>query len=176
MSKKHFLLPLVCLILCVWFTTCAANDDTEVVTGLWEQIRNTAWTKDGDTVATVGFYSPNKGPIRKIDDDNYGLFGVNPNNPIPYVFVGSIIDGYGHSRGFYPIRIDRTGNQILWYYYSEFGDEYEHHFFDISLSGNSITISGFSEIYVGMSQLFNGTYTKVSSDPDYDWPDYNWYE
>jgi hypothetical protein len=190
MNKKHFLLPLVCLIFCVWFTTC--DDDTEVVTDLWEQIRNTAWTKDGDTSVKIGFYSPNKGPAR--DDEDLHRY-ADPDNPTPYVIV--VIDGFFSYDSGYRLRsghrffilIDRTGNQIL---YGPVDKPYfQHRMFDISLSGNSMTISEFSNpelVYIdiyewgvdyteySLCDFFNGTYTKTSSDPDYDWSNWGWYK
>ncbi|MDR0444358.1 MAG: hypothetical protein LBH44_13235 [Treponema sp.] len=165
MNKRRFLSLLLVYLICLGLTSCEAEIEAGVVTDLWEQIRNTAWTKDGDTKPSIGFYGAKKGP--------HGAFYVQ----CPYLYFGEeslffIQDSF---------EIDKTGKQISCEYNFEMmaaGISFKI-FFDVSVSGNGerLTISKSEAEYIyegesySLDEVFisNGTYSKISSDPDYDW-------
>jgi len=190
MNKKHFLLIfLVCLTFCLSLTSC---DDEKEVTDLWEQIRNTAWTMEGvwndlgdgrkyDFNHTIGFYGPNKGPFSKNNPGN--------NAVSPYVVTRFNFYNYAPSWGevgtywfdtIDNIIIDKTGHKIsdaiaIERRNPENTNEIEllTRSFNISVSGDKMTISKVKWWDKWAAERLTGTYTKVSSDPNYNWKQEN---
>jgi len=149
MNKKHFLLLLpVCLVICLSFITC--EEEEEAVHGLWEKLRNTAWISGSGSEYTIGFYGPMNGPYRNSADDS------------PYIVIRKNISllppsgeelQWGETRGIYifslfrNIKIDRTGKEISG------GNRH----FNINFESD------------GKLTIDNVTYSKISSNPNYDW-------
>jgi hypothetical protein len=179
MNKKQFLFLLpICLMFCIWFTTC---EDEAVVTDLWDKLRNTVWTADRTLDSdgkihvinqTIGFYGPNNGPFPQ----NYrpGDTGVYPYVVIRQIVSGDVPDWW--TAGVYyfdnfSLQINQSGNVVSsvdeYISYNNSSYRYSYH---ISVSGNgeNLTISKAKMHDVWTADRFNGTYTKVTSGP------YNW--
>jgi hypothetical protein len=183
MSKKHFFLILpVCFVLCMGITACAdTSDDFPPNSDLWSQIRNTAWTKVGDTKPTLGFYAPNKGPEAR---DYY--YDPSSEYNTPYVIYRYIPDDEGEDAYWYDewndeyhiaaggtsyqyIKINRDGNKIC--------NTWDDVMFNISVSDNGYELtvkfpksSGNSpDVVWGYDggRITEGTYIKTSSDPNF---------
>jgi len=151
---------------------------------LWEQIRNTAWTKNGDSKPSVGFYESDKGPANYSEaswEDGYVYF-----RPTTDSYYGRSFSLHIDKNKGYSLSINKKGDKI---------NTTSSVFFNIAVSnnGNTLTISnigqgwyentyedGHSERwpYSGYDDeklgTLNGTYTKTSSDPSYSW-DYYYY-
>jgi len=177
MNKKHFLFLLpVCLVFCLWFTTC---EEEKEVTDLWDKLRNTVWTNNGkyneggkeyNYSCTIGFYAPNKGPYA-----NYNAIykNVSPyflmrwiwinKSPYPEWFEAGRYHGFRIDN----MEINRTGNKISESGFYSDGKPYTWSF-NISVSGDKLTISN-----ANFDVWLNGVYTKISSDPNYDWNQYS---
>jgi len=118
---------------------------------LWDQIKNTAWKKTSDSTPSLGFYELGKGELSNTYPIHYGYIGYvlftdasNTFRDYPLLGVGYVQKG---------INIDGTKININ-------GDV-----FNISSDGNTtLNISGGTN-YTSV----NGTYTNVSSDPNYSW-------
>jgi hypothetical protein len=174
MNKKHFLFLLpVCLVFCLWFTTC---EEEAVVTDLWEKIRNSIWTnektlnhngEDYVVAHTLGFFKPNNGPF------------PNNNSVYPYVVIRFIVTGNvpewwmagAPYDKVFEMQINRTGSRITsvdeWINYS--GKEFSPSFhLSISDNGEKLSVSGANLWDIWDAERFEGTYTKVTSGP------YNW--
>jgi hypothetical protein len=121
------------------FTTCS---EEEVVTDLWEQIRNTAWKKNGDPKPTLGFYAPNKGP------------GYGYGHQYPYYISSHFYDAV-YYYDYFLFEINRKGDVILSYY--------DNFHISVSDNGERLTIKG------SRNESRNGTYTLFSSDPNFNW-------
>jgi hypothetical protein len=124
------------------------------------QILNTAWTKSGNLVPTVGFYEAGKGPISppiywSLDYDYFTY--VRP----------EMIDMALGSLSQRELSLDRKGREI-----SPYSNYYDSGLgITVSSDGNTLTITN-AEQYFNDEQVaafFNGIYIKTSSDPDYDW-------
>lgn len=139
-NRLFFPLLLVCLIFGLTFTSCK-EDEEEIVFGLWENIRNTAYSMQNMGVKyTVGFYSPSNGPYNR-----------DPSHP--YCVVRKDDSGVYDVRSF-SFGINSTGHRI-----TDNGND----IFRISVSGDSITLSDMSGYY----GEFSGRYTKFNTDPKY---------
>jgi hypothetical protein len=156
----------VLLLFCTIFTACV--EDITVDKDLWSKIRNTAWVRDGDTKPTLGFYAPGKGPEAR----DYS-FDPNNENNIPYFIFRQIYDQdyfyyeaedsyeiYDDYIGYYHFKISIYGDKILW---TDNDEMFKISVFD---NGQKLTIK--SNRYFREQ---NGTYTKVSSDPDFKFVD-----
>ena len=174
MNKKHFLFLLpVCLMFCLWFTTC---DEEAEEKNLWEKIRNTVWTnektlkhngEDFVVTHTLGFFKPSNGPYPN-NKSNY------PYVVIRFVVTGNVPEwweaGVPYDRSF-DLQIDRTGNIItsvdkhINYDRKEFSPS-----FHLSVSGNGekLSVSGAKLWDIWDAERFVGTYKKVTSGS------YNW--
>jgi len=160
MNKKHFLFILpVCLIFCLWFTNC--DEEYEQVDDLWEKLKNTVWINydmykgNGDTVM-IGFYGPRNGPYKKDPD-------LDKNNP--YVVIRGN-DGRWYMDG---LSFDKTGNEIIFPDMIDNAGNKHTRSFMISVSddGNELTIKDVKKSDGWGLPL--GTYSKISSDPNYNW-------
>jgi hypothetical protein len=176
MNKKHFLFLLpVCLVFCLWFTTC---DEDKEVTDLWEKIRNTVWTnkktlkhngEDYVVTHTLGFFKPSNGPF----PNNYSNY---PYVVIRFIVTGNVPEWWTPGEPydkFFELQINSTGNIITsvdkWVNYS--GKEFSPSF-HLSVSGNGekLSVSGAKLWDIWDAERFVGTYKKVSSG-SYDWGD-----
>ena len=167
MNKKLFLslLP-VCLIFCLNLTSCDDDFKKESVPGLWEQLKNTAWTMektikvdgvDNKFTFTIGFYGPRNGPEPKSGSDYSDTIYNEVYDYWKYPYVEIRITS---STGRYyftelsRLKISRTGtisesrSDAYHKYMSEdatnHGWKYEKAFmrsFDVSVSDNMLTIS-----------------------------------
>ena len=165
-TKKQFILIFGLFVLSLLFTSC--EEEYEQVDDLWENLRNTVWKKDSDSAREyiIGFYGPRNGPNK-----NSVYVGNDPY--VYYVEVGPIYNGSpiytnkGPSRG---LQFDRTGNEIR--LPDLIDDDGKSHKLAnrISISGNTLTIKGVKKHDWNVAE--KGTYTKVSSDPNYNWDIY----
>jgi len=131
---------------------------------LWQKVKNTAWTKSGDSSFRVGFYEGGKGP-----DSFYG--GYYPHDYIYFKKTGNTASA--------PFTgINKSGAKY-YVYYNYGNNRIKITSFDIAVSsdGNTLTISNKTssgpdlnpfERYIRDYDI-NGTYTKTSSDPNYIW-------
>jgi len=177
MNKKHFLFLLpVCLLFCISLTTC----EEEVVTDLWEKLRNTAWSGTSYYEAdygrfsietTIGFYGSNNGPIpQRYFMGDAGFY--------PYFIIRqfySFLDSEEQHDTCYfyyaSFQIDRTGNKISNIYWSS--NIYMYPFsISVSDNGEKLTLREDNK-YSGLGHAcyFSGTYSKISSDPKYKYYD-----
>jgi hypothetical protein len=155
MNKKRFLFILpVCLVFCLWLTTC--GEKYEQVDDLWENLRNTAWLNDDTPVkpTKIGFYGPKNGPYKDI----------LPINNSPYVVIIE-----NDNKWWRDLKFDRTGNEII---SPDIIDENgKNHTcanrISLSDNGEKLTIKNVKKPDWGVVPL--GTYTKISSDPNYSW-------
>jgi len=191
MKKKHFLLILpICVIFCLWFSSC---DEYEQVDGLWEKLKNTAWERTeeeiittwrsssnqamyGNGVRVIGFYGPRNGPSKNtatVGNDPYVANGGKYKS-----FSGTRYPGwtqpYTDTLNFFwsstHIQFDRTGNEIIFYGGEKMTDDEgkEHRVSNrISVSGDKLTIKAPKGSDWG--HLSEGTYRKISSDPNFNW-------
>jgi len=150
MNKKLFILP-VCLIMSLCFTTC--EKEYEQVNGLWEQLRNTVWTANVENQEIrIGFYGPRNGPFKDISQiGNSPYVALKDGNHLPSCYEG--------------LEFDRTGNEIRFPDYTDTDGKKHKRSSKISVSGNKLTIKFIRDWWA----LPSGTYTKVSSDPNYNW-------
>jgi hypothetical protein len=176
--KKEFLLLVltVCLIFCLNLSSCDEDFKTESVPGLWEKLRNTAWTmektikEDGvnkKITYTVGFYGPQNGPKPKMDPDHGSLDDGFPaivdKWKYPYFVVyittnegGNCFSELSH------LKINRTGDKIstaysdayIKYWASVVGDAPQSSF-NVSVSDNSLTISNVNTFFLSFSSTSN---------------------
>jgi len=193
MKKKHFILVLLaCLLFFLIFATCDDDYKKESVPGLWEKIRNTAWTMEKTVTEggeefhvtyTVGFYRAPRAVIRIVLDDAPDKWHT----------------GHYEITDLDDLKISRTGDKIYFRDYdvvwsgSTFTFKDTTGSFNITVSGNTLTISHininmnrevigvgdttFTEAtvdwdYIGrinnkIKGQINGTYSKYNSDPNY---------
>jgi len=122
-----------------------------------------------DAIYTIGFYGPRNGP----SPQNYY-------NSEPYIFMRRIAFGntpdwwkpgeYNY-RLFHSMQIDNTGKKIsvvdTWLNENDGSDYIQYFNVSVSDNGEKLTISGARNFLAHET----GTYTKISSDPNYNWND-----
>jgi len=145
-------------------------DWDEDIKALWNQLKNTAWTKQGDSKPTLGYYEKDKGPsLYYSSDQKYdGYIYFNKQDRTQYSSIGLTIYNY-------PRSISINGGKMA----INTGSSFNSIMYDFAISNNGTTlnISNTRKIYEDDSSLsgywyyenLNGTYTKASSDPDFDW-------
>jgi hypothetical protein len=175
-NRGSFLILVLIFVVSGLCTTCAAEGDEAPSTNLWEQLRNTVWTKEwvqeenawfmsNVIKTTIGFYGPTKGPYAHLVNQDAPYLVIHDEQDVTYIFDG---DGTDYTNSEFSIissiRIDRFGSLISGNFPSF------HISVHISVFGDKLTISHETSNW----WLF-GTYTKISSDPNYDWEleDYN---
>jgi len=121
---------------------------------LWDQIKNTAWEKQDAPTLSIGFYERGKGKYRDAFSSGYysDIFGYVLFKDASNSFSYNCLNGVDSTQK--SINID--GTKIIYPYTFNI---------EVSNDGNTLTISNWSS--GGTS--YNGTYTKLSSDPDYSW-------
>jgi len=143
---------------------------------LWFQIKNTAWTKQGSSTPSIGFYESHKGPGSS-NYDNYMYFKVSVGTTF-YINAnkgGGYINAYNFDHD--PTLSSYYGNNLS---------------FRITVSYDTLTISDTRLGYVWdennnkhikgkfyfngvdyteeqAGAFFNGTYTMTSNSPTYSW-------
>jgi len=117
MKKKFLLLVLtVCLLFCLTLTTCDEDFKTESVPGLWEKLRNTAWTmRKGDITYTVGFYGPQNGPEPPTDYSSSSGGWIDEFKNKYGLSVSDVYDEYK-----YPYCVIRIASDSGIYYFEKF--------------------------------------------------------
>jgi len=143
------------------------NNDPEYDFGLaqkkfWSQVKNTAWTKQGSSKPSIGFYEGGKGPLP------YAL-KIESSSGIEYTDYVYFYGGPAYSMQHTTISKDKVTDTLL-IKFLFFSDNSSFNF-SVSDNGLSLTISNAIGNYYhdGINEI-NGTYTKTSSDPDYEWP------
>jgi hypothetical protein len=140
------------------------------ITNLWNQIKNTAWTKQGDQKPSVGFYEDGKGPGSSYYDGY--IFFKNMDGSYSNIIKSITI----YTNNYTWSSISVNGDKIL------ISSDNDNVLFDIAVTnnGNTLTISNLrrnpswhtgdaNNLNNWPFNTFGGTYTKTSSDPSYIW-------